>query len=312
MKRQPRYPIFIPSKGRPDNRHQCTMNMFDATGVDYKLVVEPQDRNAYAKTFGATHVLVLPENDRGLIYSRNWIKDYSVAQGHERHWQWDDDILGMERVYRGYRLRCPANVAIVALEDFIDRYENVALASFNSAFFVPLSNGTALMYKYPPFFLNHRCYTAFIMLNSLPNRWRFRYNEDTDMTLQVLADGWCTVLLNAFLIKPTWTTSNASPKGKKEHTGGQGGVYKADGRLKMARDLERMWPGVVTTYRRFQRPQHKVKDNWRKFDTKLKRKASVKLEELSAVNNYGLVHDEAAFKRLEDGLSKRKPKEDSK
>lgn len=312
MKRQPRYPIFIPSKGRIDNT-QCTMKLFHETGVDYKLVIEPQDRDAYAKAFGAAHVLVLPENDRGLIYSRNWIKDYSVAQGHERHWQWDDDINWIERVYRGYRLRCPANVAIVALEDFIDRYENVALASFNSAFFVPLSNGMALTYKYPPFFLNMRCYTVFLMLNSLPNRWRFHYNEDTDMTLQVLADGWCTILFNAFLIKPTASNVNASPSGKhKTQQGGQAGVYSNDGRLKMARDLERVWPGVVTTYRRFQRPQHKVKDSWKRFDTKLKRKGSVKLEELAAVDNYGLVHDDAAFKRLEDGLSKRKPKEDSK
>ena len=30
--------------------------------------------------------------------------------------------------------------------------------------------------------------------------WRGRYNEDTDLSLRALKDGWCTVLFNAFLI----------------------------------------------------------------------------------------------------------------
>jgi hypothetical protein len=47
-------------------------------------------------------------------------------------------------------------------------------------------------------------------------------------------------------------------------------LYKGDGRLKMARSLERMWPGVVTVNRRFKRPQHVVADAWNKFDTQLK------------------------------------------
>ena len=49
-------------------------------------------------------------------------------------------------------------------------------------------------------------------------------------------------------------------------------LYKGDGRLKMARALERLWPGVVTVERRFKRPQHVVKGAWRFFDTPLKLK----------------------------------------
>ena len=46
-------------------------------------------------------------------------------------------------------------------------------------------------------------------------------------------------------------------------------LYQGDGRLTMARSLERMWPGVVSINRRFGRPQHVVKNSWRNFDTSL-------------------------------------------
>jgi hypothetical protein len=104
------------------------------------------------------------------------------------------------------------------------------------------------------------------MMNSLPNRWRFRYNEDTDMTLQVLADGWCSILFNSFMIQTNTTMTSA---------GGQTAIYLGDGRLQMARQLERVWPGVVTTIRRFNRPQHSVKSAWRKFDNKLIRRKDI-------------------------------------
>src|SRR5262245_55645022 len=65
--------------------------------------------------------------------------------------------------------------------------------------------------------------------------------------------------------------------------GGNAPLYEGDGRLKMARLLERRWPGVVTVDRRFQRPQHVI--NWRKFDTPLHRRGDV--GELPEVDEYG-------------------------
>ena len=64
-------------------------------------------------------------------------------------------------------------------------------------------------------------------------------------------------------------------------------LYKGDGRLKMARALERVWPGVVETKRRFKRPQHVIKDAWGKFDTQLKLKPGVDLSKIQP-NDYGM------------------------
>jgi len=260
---RPRYPIYVPSKGRSDIL--LTANTFDEDETPYRVVVEPQEAEVYASVVGEDRILTLPENDRGLVYSRNWIKEHSIAEGHERHWQFDDDIRNITRVFKAYKLRADPSPILAAVEDFVDRYENVALASLNSEFFYPLRNRVSET-SLPPFYLNYRCYTCFLMLNSLPNRWRHRYNEDTDMSLQVLADGWCTVLFNAFLIN---TPETMTAKG------GQMGVYENDGRLQMARQLERVWPGVVETKRRWNRPQHKIKGLWKYFDTPLKRRTDV-------------------------------------
>ncbi len=268
---QPRYPVYIPSKGRADRL--LTAKAFEEDNLKFRVVVEPNEVSKY-QAF-KNKLLVLPQNNRGLVYARNWIKDHSISEGHKRHWQFDDDIWRIMRFYRGYKLPMASNVALAAAEDFVERYENVALASFNSEFFAPITNGMTSS-KISPFLLNFRCYTCFLMLNSLPNRWRFHYNEDTDMTLQVLAAGWCTILFNAFLIKTMATM---------ESGGGQTAIYANDGRLKMARQLERVWPGVVTTKRRFGRPQHRV--NWKKFDTPLKLKPGINLNKMKP-NEYGL------------------------
>jgi hypothetical protein len=47
--------------------------------------------------------------------------------------------------------------------------------------------------KGPPFYLNRRVYSITLVNNKTPYRWRGRYNEDTDLCLQVLSNDWCTI-----------------------------------------------------------------------------------------------------------------------
>lgn len=284
----PRYPVYVPSKGRFHSG--LTMKYLIKTETPFYLVVESQEADEYGKRYGYDRLLVLPwsGNDEtrqafcaerniengGLIAVRNWIKEHSIAGGYARHWQLDDNIQYIKRRWKGKRIPCDAGVALAVVEDFADRYENIAIAGMNYEMFLP--NGQ----KIPPFYLNVHVYSCSLILNSIPHRWRQAYNDDTDICLQVLAAGWCTVLVNAFLVWKMWTT---------HLTGGNTtDLYQGDGRLKMARSLERMWPGVVETDRRFKRPQHVVKDAWRRFDTPLKLKPGINLDELPKVDEYGM------------------------
>lgn len=269
-----KYPIYVPSKGRWESG--LTAKMLIKDKVPFRLVIEEQEREHYVNAFGEEHVLVLPFQNRGsVIPSRNWIKQHATEEGHERHWQLDDNIRAMRRRWKdGKRIRCPAGVALKVCEDFTDRYENIAVSGLNYTMFAIDGD------KLPPFYLNARVYSCSLVLNSIPHQWRGTYNEDTDLCLQVLADGWCTVLINAFLAEKMRTMNM---KG-----GNTTEIYQGDGRAKMARSLERVWPGVVETRRRFQRPQHVVKYAWQRFDTPLKRRKDVDFSEFKRVDEYGL------------------------
>lgn len=252
---KPKYPIYIISKGRYEN--PLTAKAFIKDGVDFKIVVEPQEGDKYKEALGEKYVEVLPFSNLGLgsTPARNWCWEDSIKNGFDRHWLFDDNIDGMGRLDKGKRLRCNANLSMYVVEEFTDRYENIGISGFNYEFFVVNE-----MSK--PYFLNVHVYSALLISNKMPFRWRMRYNEDTDLCLQVLSNSLCTVLFNAFYVKKKATMSM---KG-----GNTESLYKGRGRLVMARALEEMWPLLVKTKWRFNRPQHSVR--WDYFKHKLKRR----------------------------------------
>lgn len=245
MTAKPDHPIYVISKGRADLSEHTGRFLTD-DGLDFHVVVEPQEADAYAERFGEDRVYVLPFSNLGLgsIPARNWCWEHALEAGAERHWILDDNIRYVARFHRGFRHRINSGVAFAAAEEFTARYTNIAL-------------------------------TGFILIrNDLPYRWRGRYNEDTDLCLQVLSGGWCTVQISAFLI---YKMGTMVAKG-----GNTDELYDGDGRLRMARDLERAWPGIVTTERRFKRPQHVVHRNWKQFDTPLIRRDDIDWDNLDA------------------------------
>jgi hypothetical protein len=269
----PQYPIYIISKGR----HDCclTARCLVKYDVPFHLVIEPTEADAYAAEFGKERLIILPFHDLGLggIPARNFVWEHAKATGAERHWILDDNMRAFYRRYKGRRIYCDPGIALRIAEDFTDRYENIAISGLNYDMFVPDNQ------KVQPLVINCHVYSCLLIRNDLPFRWRGRYNEDTDLCLQVLSAGWCTVLFNTFVVKKQWTMTM---KGGNMTT-----LYQGDGRLRMARSLERVWPGVVETKRRFQRPQHVVKDSWKKFDTPLKLKPGIDLTQLPP-NEYGM------------------------
>lgn len=290
----PRYPVYVISKGR----HDCclTAKFLLKDKVPFHIVVEPQEADAYAEIYGKDRLYVLPFSNLGLgsIPARNWVWEHSKAAGHERHWILDDNMRYVLRAYKQKRIYCNSGVAFACIEDFVDRYENVAIAGLNYSMFIIGNKKTGL----PPFYRNAHVYSCLLIKNGIEQRWRGRYNEDTDICLQVLAAGWCTILVNVFSIMKMRTLTMKG--GNMEQ------LYKGDGRLRMARSLERVWPYVVSVSRRFKRPQHIVRSAWRKFDTQLKLKPGIKLDGLVS-DEYGMdliqVSPEVRSERLRGLLS---------
>ncbi|MAH46752.1 hypothetical protein CMI37_13065 [Candidatus Pacearchaeota archaeon] len=268
----PRYPIFIPTKGRWESRQ--TIKALERIGVPYKAVIEAQEYDNYAAVISPENIVVLPHRDKGLVVTRNWIWDYALELGAERFWTVDDNVKDFWRWNRNRKLRAHTGSIFRAIEDFIDRYENVPIAGMNYFMFIKQK------YDDAPIRLNTRVYSNMLLQADTSFRNRGFYNDDTDLCLQVLKDGQCTVLFNAFLIEKSVTMTVKG--GMTQH-------YQGDGRLKMAQSLQRQHPDVVKITRKWGRWQHQV--DYRPFKgNRLKRKPGVVIPEGN--NEYGmkLVH----------------------
>ena len=112
---------------------------------------------------------------RGSIPARNWVWEHALASGAERHWILDDNISNFFRLNRNCKTLALTGAMFRASEEFVDRYDNVALAGFHYTW---LCKATQSL---PAFYLNGRVYSCILIDNKLTHRWRGRYNEDTDL-----------------------------------------------------------------------------------------------------------------------------------
>ena len=96
----PRYPIYIISKGRWESR--LTSKALETMRVPYRIVIEPQEYPHYAAVIDPTKILTLPFSNlsQGSIPARNWVWDHACAEGHARHWILDDNIRYFYRLYK--------------------------------------------------------------------------------------------------------------------------------------------------------------------------------------------------------------------
>lgn len=267
----PRYPIYVISKGRWESR--LTVKALLSRSIPHKVVIEPQEFRQYASVMDERNILTLPFSNlgQGSIPARNWVWEHSIKAGDNRHWILDDNIREFYRMTNNIKYRTDSGATFAACEDFADRYENVGLAGMQYELLAPRK------YKHPPFILNTRIYSCILIKNSLPYRWRGRYNEDTDLSLRVLKDGYCTVLFLAFLADKQATM--------RMKGGNTDELYQGDGRLKMAQSLQAQHPDVVKITRKWGRWQHHV--DYRPFKAnKLIRKKGVVIPD--EPNEYGM------------------------
>lgn len=253
-----KYPIYIVSKNRWDN---CkTADVLERVGVDYHLVVEEDQVDKYAEYYDRSKLLILDKSyqdnydtfddlgdtkSKGPGAARNFAWDHSIeTYGSKWHWVWDDNIYDIHRLNRNVKVAVRTPAWFRAQEDFADRYENVAIVGPNYSKFCKASDGV------PPLVFNTRIYSCLLIRNDIPYRWRGRYNEDTDLSLRALKDGWCTIQYNAFLVDKA--TTQRFGGGNTEE------FYAEEGTLPKSEMLKKMHPDVTEVVWKFNRWHHHV------------------------------------------------------
>lgn len=267
----PRYPVYIISKGRADRR--LTIRTLDALAVPYTLVVEPQEFDDYARHVDPSRIVTTPFSNlgQGSIPVRNFVWEHSISRGARRHWILDDNIAAFCRLNNNLQVKVTDGTGFRVMEDFVDRYSNVAIAGPQYDHFAKSKC------VHPAFCANTRVYSCLLIDNALKHRWRGRYNEDTDLCLRVLKDGLCTLLFYAFTQEKATTMTMRG--------GNTDELYKDDGRLLMAQSLVDQHPDVARVSWKFNRWQHHV--DYRPF-----RSNALKYRDgytpPSGVNEYGM------------------------
>lgn len=285
----PKYPLYIPSKGRYDIR--LTSNYLTYMKVSHYIVIEEQEYDLYLdKTKDNNYVTLLvldkkyqekyetldnlgDTKSKGPGAARNFAWQHSIDNGFDYHWVMDDNIRTFLRTNRNRQIKVSDGAIFSAMEDFCTRYKNVYMAGPNYFMFVPRKS------KIPPFVCNTRIYSCNFIKNDIPFRWRGRYNEDTILSLDILEAGACTVQFNAFLQEKT--TTQVIGGGNTEE------FYAKEGTYPKSKMLVDVYPQYAKIKHRFGRIHHYV--DYTPFKkNKLIRKPEINFDDLPKINNYGM------------------------
>lgn len=248
----PREPVYIPSYNRWQDSRRKTIKLFENNGIPYNVIVEPEEagkyRNVIDKTYG--NVLVLPQEYKDKYHTyidsdapvgsgpaRNFGWEHALKNGHDWYWCVDDNIKNFFRHHNNQRLHVSDGSVLRLIEDFTKQYQNISMAGPHYSMFFPDRNSK------PPITFNTRIYSCNLIRTDLDYRWQGRYNEDTDLSLRMLKDGWCTACFNALLADKEATQT--SDGGNTDTVYADKSEYDEAGTYEKTKALKRQHPTVV-------------------------------------------------------------------
>lgn len=240
-------PVFIPSKGRATGL-KTSAHFEDKSHVF--VVVEPQDEAAY-KEAGHTNLLVLPKDNQGIAYVRNWILENAIKERLKRYWMMDDDITQFSEYAGAKGTKITGDLACYKAEKIL-------------VWGVPKLGQGAM--EYTQFAWSQKkeivspgyCDVAVLINPALVGNIRYRsemnLKEDRDFTLQILASGVLTARSGKIAFAAPKNGSNA---------GGLADEYAKLGReAEASKRMIKAWPGVCSdNVKNDGRPD--VKINWK-------------------------------------------------
>lgn len=239
--------------------------------VPHFVIVEPDEIPEYLSKVENEYAVVIPldmsykdkydtfddlgnTKSKGPGAARNYAWDHSINLGAKWHWVMDDNATeGFHYLFNNQKIKLRTGAFFNAIEDFVQRFDNVPLAGLNYSKFCIMDD------QNPPFILNTRIYSFCLIKNDIPYRWRGRYNEDTDLSLRILKDGYCTIQINTFLAGKA--TTQTVQGGNTEE------FYKHEGTLPKSEMLKQMHPDMVEVVWKFNRWHHQV--NYKVFQQPL-------------------------------------------
>lgn len=254
----PSEPVYIPSYNRWQEGRGQTFDLLEDCGIPYRVIVEPQEVEQYRERIDQSwgEVIILPRSYKeeyhtysdidedesvGSGPARNFGWEHAKENGHDWYWCMDDNIKYFYRHHENQRIYVTDGSNLRLIEDFTKQYENISMAGPHYAMFFPGRNSK------PPITFNTRIYSCNLIRTDLPHRWQGKYNEDTDLSLRMLKDGWCTACFNTLLADKQATQRSGG--GNTDRVYNDTSEYDRAGTYDKTKALKQQHPTVVSIER---------------------------------------------------------------
>ena len=170
--------VCIPSKGRPG-----TLLPSKLGSLPFLVFVEPQDQASY-QAAGISNLHVLPANDQGISFVRNYILDYARHHNHDWIWMMDDDVSDFGIAGSGKVATESADVVLSGFHEVASRYQ-FPVNGINYRQYAWACSKASARYR-----VNVKtaevCTLLFIPKITWEYRSRFNLKEDRDFCLQAI------------------------------------------------------------------------------------------------------------------------------
>lgn len=217
--------IFIPTKGRADK--QKTYKILTSLNLKPVLVVEPQEE----KLYGKYEYILLPKNNQGIAYSRNYILEYSRKNNFDYIVMIDDDVNSFSEKNSDGKLVNNNECFLKALNVFIENKYSICGLEYRQVAWCQNNK-----YTY-----NHSIEVCMMMyLPNVPENVKFdpESKEDKDFAIQMIKAGCKTVKMNDYSFSVPEIGTNA---------GGLNDWYKSQGDKKAAEYMLQKWGENIIT-----------------------------------------------------------------
>lgn len=235
---------MIPSKGRAGKTK--TDKLLCKAGLHYCFVVEPKEQVLYSDA--GHQIMVLPENNQGITYSRHWILNMMRRMKYERFWMLDDDIEDFGEAIDGKTIKTDASVLSKAYNQ-LRMYGSPSLFSLELRQFAwssPQIQKDKIAMQCVLFDMQH--------CENINYDLRFKIREDYDLSFQAIFKGNGTLKSGKYYY---------GISDMKSQPGGMTEWYNEETEMHETWKLCRKWPGLVEPLQKDGRID--VKINWRKI-----------------------------------------------
>lgn len=226
--------IFVPSKGRSEPGLSKTIVHLLNEKIEFKLVVEPQEKEAYQKSYPEANILVLSQSNQGIAFVRNFILKEARMLQLESFWMLDDDIRGMYKQINGKNQKSDFNTVLREAHLLFLSLPEIAQGALEYQQFSWSAKKDYVMNSY----CDVAVWVHVKRTAHLHYRAHVNLKEDRDFTIQILASGFNTARASRLGFSVPKNGSNE---------GGLQEVYAQSGReIEAVQRMCALWPEFIT------------------------------------------------------------------